>query len=102
MNIKNITKDKTGATLIIEDKNAEPTFWDNNYTIQKLSEADVWYDVKSNPTMKKLMETYTPDENGHTEIKLDWQEMYGTLKKGTYRIVISKNFMTLYSETFKI
>ena len=67
-----------------------------------LSEANVWYDIKSNASMENLMKVMTPNEKGITEIQLDWKEMYGELRKGTYRIIKNKNFMTLYSEPFNI
>lgn len=102
MFVKNISKDKTSAVLVIEDKNEVPTSWDTNYSIQKLSEAKVWYNIKSNVTIEMLMKVMMPDKNGITEIQLDWQNVYGKLKKGTYRIVKNKNFVTLYSEQFKI
>ena len=102
MSVKNISKDGQKATLVIEDKNKIPVSWDTSYGIQRLSEANVWYDVKSNITMSMLMEIVTPSESGITEINLNWEDVYGKLRKGTYRIVKNKNFITLYSEPFKI
>lgn len=102
MKVKDVSDNKTNAVLVIEDKNDTPTSWDTYYSIQKLSEADVWYDIKSNTTVEMLMKTMVPDENGITRIELDWKNVYGELKNGTYRIVKIKNFTTLYSEPFKI
>ena len=100
MSMKNISKES--AVLVIEDKNNIPTSWDTKYSIQRLSEANVWYDMKTNTTTQNLMKVMSPNEVGITEIPLDWKDMYGELKKGTYRIVKNKNFMTLYSEPFNI
>lgn len=36
----------TSDLLVIEDKNTSPITWDTSYSIQKLSEAGVWYDLK--------------------------------------------------------
>lgn len=102
MNVKEVSKDKTCAILVIEDKNDIPISWNTYYSIQRLSEADVWYDLKSNTTVEQLMKIMVPNENGITEIELDWSNMYGELKNGTYRIVKNKDFITLYSEPFKI
>ena len=62
----------------------------------------IWYDMKTNVSMENLMKVMSPNEAGITEIPLDWKDIYGELKKGTYRIVKNKNFMTLYSESFNI
>ncbi len=48
------------------------------------------------------MKVMFPNEKGITEIQLDWKDVYGELKKGTYRVVKNKNFTTLYSEPFNI
>lgn len=100
--IKDVFYDKTGATLVIEDKNDIPTSWDDTFSIQRLSEAGVWYNIKSNETTKKLMEVITPSNNGITEIEINWEKAYGILKSGTYRIVKVKDFTTLYSAAFDI
>lgn len=100
MSMKNISKES--AILAIEDKNDIPTSWDTKYSIQRLSEANVWYDMKTNVSMENLMKVMSPNDAGITEIPLDWKDMYGELKKGTYRIVKNKNFITLYSESFNI
>lgn len=100
MIVKNISKES--ALLVIEDKNDIPISWDTNYSIQRLSEANVWYDIKSNTTTQNLMKVMTPNEFGITEIQLDWKKIYGKLNKGTYRIIKKKNSITLYSEQFNI
>ena len=102
MIVKNISKDKTSAVLVIEDKNDVPISWNTNYSIQRLSEANVWYNIKSNNTIEMLMKIIAPNEFGITEIQLDWKDIYGELRNGTYRIVKEKNFTTLYSEPFNI
>ena len=53
-------------------------------------------------SMENLMKVMSPNEEEITEIPLDWKDIYGELKKGTYRIIKNKNFMTLYSEPFNI
>ena len=72
MNVKEVSNDKTSAILVIEDKNDIPTFWNTYYSLQRLSEANVWYDLKSNSTIEQLMKIMVPNEKGITEIKLDW------------------------------
>ena len=94
--------DNIGAVLVIEDKKDIPATWNTMYSIQRLSEANVWYDIKSNKTVQFLMKMAFCDENGITEIPLDWEGTYGKLEKGIYKIVKNKNFTTLYSESFEI
>ena len=43
-----------------------------------------------------------PDENGITEMQIEWSEIYGELNEGTYRIVKHNGLSTLYSEPFII
>ena len=57
---------------------------------------------KSNTTTQNLMKVMIPNEFGITEIQLDWENIYGKLSKGTYRIIKKKNSITLYSEQFNI
>lgn len=102
MTVNNISNDKTSAKLVIEDKNDIPISWDTSFLIQRLSEANVWYNVKANASIEMLMKIIAPNENGITEIQLDWEKVYGGLRKGTYRIVKEKNFTTFYSEPFVI
>ncbi len=102
MTVNNISNDKMGAKLVIEDKNDIPISWDTSFLIQRLSEANVWYNIKANASIEMLMKIIAPNENGITEIQLDWENVYGELRKGTYRIVKEKNFTTFYSEPFVI
>lgn len=102
MKVEKTSTSKTGAILMIEDKNMPPISWDTSYSIQKLSEADIWYDLKEKETIEMLMKIITPDEKGITRIELEWKDRYGELTKGTYRIVKNNNFTTFYSETFNI
>ena len=102
MTVNNISNDKTSAKLVIEDKNDIPISWDTSFLIQRLSEANVWYNIKANASIEMLMKIIAPNENGITEIRLDWEKVYGELRKGTYRIVKERNFTTFYSEPFVI
>ena len=42
------------------------------------------------------------NENGITEMQLDWSKLYGELSSGTYRIVKYSGLSTIFSEPFEI
>ena len=42
------------------------------------------------------------DENGITQMQLDWSKVYGELSPGTYRVVKYNGLSILYSEPFII
>ena len=44
----------------------------------------------------------SPNENGITQMQVDWSKIYGELNNGTYRIVKNNGTATLYSEAFTI
>ncbi len=43
-----------------------------------------------------------PNSDGITEMHIDWLNMYGELKNGTYRVLKYNGTTTLYSEPFSI
>ena len=43
-----------------------------------------------------------PNENGITQMHVDWSKIYGELNPGIYRIVKNNGIATLYSEAFTI
>lgn len=101
--VKDISKDNTSATLEIIDKNDNPISWETAFSIQKMSEGDNnWYNLASKGKSELLLNFVLPDENGITKMKIDWSKIYRPLSKGTYRIVKHTQFITLYSEPFTI
>lgn len=93
---------KTSAIINIEDQNENPKEWELNFGIQRAGDNNTWVDLISKVRPMSLHTTIQPNENGITEIPLDWTEMYGELSEGTYRIVKYNGMIKLYSEPFTI
>ncbi len=94
--IKENTLSKTGATIIITDENKIPySLEQDDYTLEKNIFGNLWVGLplKSGYYIEPFC---GHGENGITEMKIDWTERYGELKKGKYRIVIVEN--KLYAE----
>lgn len=93
---------KTSGIIIIEDKNEEPKSWGLNFAIQKSGDNDIWVDMITKETISWIEIAMLPNEDGITEMQLDWSKMYGELNTGTYRVVKYSGLSTLYSEPFTI
>lgn len=93
---------KTSATIVIEDKNENPKSWGLDFAIQKSAGNGKWIDmiVKENITWIAIL--MQPNEDGITQMQLDWSILYGELNTGTYRIVKNNGLSTLYSESFTV
>lgn len=105
-NVKIMVKEnsitKTSADIVIEDNNEEPVFWGVNFAIQISAGNDKWLDMITKETIAWVELAISPNENGITEMHLDWSEIYGELNEGTYRVVKYNGLSTLYSEPFII
>lgn len=105
-NVKILVKEdsitKISAIINIEDKNETPKSWGMDFAIQRLGDNNVWVDMITKETMTWSEISIKPNENGITEMQLDWSKIYGELNAGTYRIVKYNGLSTLYSEAFKI
>ena len=101
--VKELLEDNKSAIIEIDDKNNNPISWGIDFSIQKMSEGNnEWYDLKSKAKIEWLKTIVSPDDNGITEMKIDWSNMYGELDNGTYRIVKRNGFTNIYSESFNI
>lgn len=90
MKIKEGTLTKTGATIIITDKNETPYTYGTWYRIDKKVEGK-W------KACKPIVEDYgftdiamLVGKDKTLEIKEDWSKLYGALEVGTYRFVKSQ------------
>lgn len=90
MKIKEGTLTKTGATIVITDKNESPYTYGTWYRIDKKVEGQ-WQ------ACKPILADYGFTEiamlvkkDGTLEIKEDWSKLYGTLEAGSYRLVKSQ------------
>ena len=93
---------KTNANIIIEDKNENPASWGMDFAIQRSWDNEKWLDMIAKEKIEWIAIAMKPNENGITEMKLDWSKIYGELSSGTYRIVKYNGLSTLYSEPFII
>ena len=85
MDIVDGTLTRTGATIRITDYTKGKYTYGEPYRIDKY-ENNKWVKLDCNDCTFNLP-AYYPYINGHLEFKLDWKHMYGSLKKGKYRIV---------------
>ena len=68
-----------GVTIIIKDENEIPYSFGNDYKLEK-NIFGLWFELplKSGYSIDGL---YGHGTNGITEIKIDWKDRYGELKK---------------------
>lgn len=97
MVIKENTLSKTGATIIITDKNELPYYFvKDSYIIEKNIFGNLWIKIfsKSGYAIEPLG-IHGP--NGITEIEIDWTERYGELNNGKYRLVMIDGLYTEFN-----
>lgn len=75
-----------GLTILITDKNENTYGYGEAYGIQ-VKKDNEWKDLESLPGTVWILLAYNPNEDGELSQKLDFTRIYGTLQKGTYRIV---------------
>ena len=93
---------KTSADIIIEDKNENPVSWGMNFVIQRAGDNNIWVDMITKEIVTWAEIAMKPNENGITEMQLDWSKIYGELSSGTYRIVKYSGLSTIFSEPFEV
>ena len=98
ISINDITS--TGATISIKDTNEKPYIYGSWYEIEK--EVDnSWekLEVKNEASFTDM--GYNVDSNNIVEFEMNWEDYYGSLEPGNYRIVKKVNDTYLYTY-FKI
>ena len=95
INIDNVTP--TGATLTIKDENENPYIYGEWYEIEKEVDSE-WERLE---TINDLLFNdlgYKVDENNTVSFTMDWQDYYGTLEPGSYRLIkrIDNNYLYTY------
>ena len=73
-----------------------------NFAIQKAGDNDKWVDIITKERITLIEIAMQPNNNGITEMQLDWSELYGELSSGTYRIVKYSGLSTIFSEPFEV
>lgn len=87
LSIKEGTLTKTGATIIITDKSNKDYTYGKDFILEKKIK-NTWYKLAAQETWWDLV-GYKIDENNTLELEQKWEEIYGKLKNGTYRILKS-------------
>lgn len=88
MEIKKNTLTNTGATVVITDLSERKNIYGNPYRIDKF-ENNKWKELELVTTDTVAWTTigYYVDEFKKLEFDINWEWLYGKLKKGKYRIV---------------
>lgn len=84
LSIKEGTLTKKGATLILTNNSDKNFSYGEPYEIE-VKKDDVWH--KINVELSFILPSYSLTANESVEIELDWEEGYGVLPSGTYRII---------------
>lgn len=99
----NDTISENGVTIVITDNNKTPYNWGENYKIEQKNN-DIWEEIKPNKKVIVHSVAYNVDENNQITCRINWNEYYGTLEKGIYRIVkaVGDTDTNIYSDEFEI
>jgi len=92
------------AEIVITDNNQDHYGWGVDFRIQK-KDNDKWEDLKPIRELSFIEIAYVVGEDNQLKMKVDYGHYYGTLEKGTYRIVkpiYDKKYIDLYSNEFEI
>ena len=95
INIDNVTP--TGATLTIKDENENPYIYGEWYEIEKEVDSE-WERLETINDLVFNDLGYKVDENNTVSFTMDWQDYYGTLEPGGYRLIkrIDNNYLYTY------
>lgn len=100
----------TYKTTILTNGGSVGAVFDDSYKVyledDKLGDVyikdDIWVDMITKEVVTWLEMAQKLNENGITQMQLDWSKVYGELSPGTYRVVKYNGLSTLYSEPFTI
>lgn len=87
MTIKEGTLTRVSATIVIEDKNEETYGYGEWFRIDKKEDGE-WKELElidEDYTFTSI--AYIPGEDGISEINENWEDLYGELEDGEYRLV---------------
>ena len=111
-NVKNVTieviKDtitNKSVEILITDNNKDYYGWGVDFKVQKKVNGE-WKDLKyASDDLVWNSIAYIPNEDNQLKQKLDIEEYYGKLSKGTYRVVktvYDNGYIDIYSNEFEI
>lgn len=88
----------SGATIMIRDTNFEPYTYGEWYKLEKLVDGN-WEDVptiRNDHTFNEI--GYLPNRNNEVTFKINWEDLYGKLSLGYYRILKYASDKIIYVE----
>ena len=89
LTIKSGTLTNSSATVIISDENSQKHSYEQWFRIDK-KENDEWKQLDTiSDDYAFIALAYNIGEDGTLEMNQDWEELYGKLESGTYRLVKS-------------
>lgn len=88
MTIKDGTLTRSGATIIITDLSGKDNVYGTQYRIDKKVNGN-WEQLKyvNKQNYAWTLIGYRVDENNKLQLEMNWENLYGTLDDGEYRIV---------------
>lgn len=87
MNVKDDSVSKSGATIVITDKNKIKYVYEEYYKLEKDID-NVWYELKPNSDYYNFNNMgYVVNDDDTLEMNIDWSKTYGNLSSGKYRIL---------------
>lgn len=91
--------------ILITDNNEDYFGWGVDFKVQEKVNGE-WKDLKfKSNDVSWIAIAYVPNKDNQIKQKLDIEEYYGKLKKGTYRVaksVYDKGYIDIYSNEFEI
>ncbi|MCM1053388.1 MAG: hypothetical protein NC483_05395 [Ruminococcus sp.] len=98
MEIKNETLTNSSATIIIKDFSGKDYIYDNSFSICKIIDNYCIY-LKSKFAGGVIdLIAYMVYENNPIELEINWEETYGKLKPGEYKLIKSTSLRDSYKE----
>ena len=95
INIKDITP--TSATIVIKDTNESSYTYSEWYEIEKEVDSK-WEKLEENNDMVFNDKGYKVDGNNTIEFDMNWEDYYGSLEPGNYRLIkrVDNNYLYTY------
>ena len=90
--IKDNTLTNTGATFILENNSNQTLGYGEPYHLE-VKDDDSWHILRTINEAAFIMPLYHLNPNESTELKIDWENFYGALEPGEYRLIKDAYFV---------
>ena len=97
VSIKDGTLTNTGATFIFENKSNQTLGYGESYHLE-IKNGNSWHILKTIDDAVFIMPLYLLQSNESIELKIDWENFYGSLEPGEYRF-IKNGYFVINNET---